>query len=379
MQVLIVILCLFLAYLLLCFYEFKEALDDKKRKQKLMSDLEILIKATKKSVQKLNKHVGLWRQDYVDMINECMERYYKVLETKYFQLVFVDDYGRAQLSDFERELINFSYQIVFEDEIQYRYQQIVKEFIGHASFSDVIVLRQYMKQNGLSWKEVEQLWPAWRTDLRYVLEAGLLFAAEVLRQWFPPMDKGILLEDAVPENDAFETFYDGYFNLEGFLDVKGAEIILKANAKVLCFSIIDNLFDITFRNAVYKNKSFTKIGKQSAQQKETPQQYERHIATNLKKLGFEARTTKASGDQGADVLASKDGVSFAIQCKMYSKPVGNKAVQEANAGRDFYKKDYGVVISNAGFTKSARQAAHACGIILLNDNQLESLLKYTNR
>ncbi|MFQ6704006.1 MAG: restriction endonuclease, partial [Alphaproteobacteria bacterium] len=110
----------------------------------------------------------------------------------------------------------------------------------------------------------------------------------------------------------------------------------------------------------------------------TPANYEKYIATQLIKLGFVALTTKSTGDQGADVLATKNGVSFAIQCKMYSKPVGNKAVQEANAGRDFYKKDYGVVVSNAGFTKSARQAANACGIILLNDNQLEDLLKYTN-
>jgi hypothetical protein len=105
----------------------------------------------------------------------------------------------------------------------------------------------------------------------------------------------------------------------------------------------------------------------------TPFDYEKHVEHELTKLGFDTRTTKTTGDQGADVLATKNGVSFAIQCKMYSKPVGNRAVQEANAGRDFYKKDYGVVVSNAGFTKSARQAAHACGIILLNDNQLDDL------
>lgn len=110
----------------------------------------------------------------------------------------------------------------------------------------------------------------------------------------------------------------------------------------------------------------------------SPLKYELYIAAELRNIGFQAKVTKASGDQGADVLATKNGVSFAIQCKKYSKPVGNKAVQEANAGRDFYKKDFGVVVSNAGFTKSAKQAAHACGIILLNDKQLDSLLKYTD-
>lgn len=111
----------------------------------------------------------------------------------------------------------------------------------------------------------------------------------------------------------------------------------------------------------------------------SPIDYENSVATTLKEMGFDARTTKASGDQGADVLAQKNGISFAIQCKMYSKPVGNKAVQEANAGRDFYSCDYGVVVSNAGFTKAARQAAHACNIILLDDNQLDKLLSYTQK
>lgn len=109
----------------------------------------------------------------------------------------------------------------------------------------------------------------------------------------------------------------------------------------------------------------------------SPVEYERKIANKLKELDFNARVTKGSGDQGADVLANKNGVKFAIQCKMHSKPVGNKAVQEANTARDFYKCDYAVVVTNAGYTKSARQAANACNVILLNENQLDKLDKYT--
>ena len=109
----------------------------------------------------------------------------------------------------------------------------------------------------------------------------------------------------------------------------------------------------------------------------SPLEYEKEIANKLKELDFNARATKGSGDQGADVLANKNGVKFAIQCKMYSKPVGNKAVQEANTARDFYKCDYAVVVTNAGFTKSARQVANACNVILLNEKQLDKLDKYT--
>lgn len=111
-------------------------------------------------------------------------------------------------------------------------------------------------------------------------------------------------------------------------------------------------------------------------QSKNPLDYEKQIANKLKQSGFNAHATKGSGDQGADVLADKNGVKFAIQCKMYSKPVGNKAVQEANTARDFYKCDYAVVVTNAGYTKSARQAANACNVILLNENQLDKLDNY---
>ena len=107
-----------------------------------------------------------------------------------------------------------------------------------------------------------------------------------------------------------------------------------------------------------------------------PKDFEKKVANDLKQLGFSTYTTKATGDQGVDVLATKNDINFAIQCKLYSHPVGNKAVQEVCAGRDFYRCDYAVVVTNASFTKAARQCAKATDVILLNDNQLDELLKY---
>ena len=149
---------------------------------------------------------------------------------------------------------------------------------------------------------------------------------------------------------------------------------LHEEARDKCYKTcgLSGLID-AFLDIVCKDKSIPK-GKKSANT--DPLDYEHEIANRLKELGFNAHVTKATGDQGADVIADKDGVTFAIQCKKYSKPIGNKAVQEANAGRDFYKKDYGVVVTNADFTKSARQLANACDIILLNDRKLQYLLNY---
>lgn len=72
----------------------------------------------------------------------------------------------------------------------------------------------------------------------------------------------------------------------------------------------------------------------------------------------DVRTTPASGDYGVDVLATKDGVKYAVQCKLYSSPVGNHAVHEAFAGCAYYKCDKAVVLTNNEFTKAAQQEAN---------------------
>ena len=61
-------------------------------------------------------------------------------------------------------------------------------------------------------------------------------------------------------------------------------------------------------------------------------QFEHRCAELLRYRGFHKVTvTKGSGDQGIDILAQKNGLKYGIQCKYYSHPVGNKAIQEAYA------------------------------------------------
>ena len=62
----------------------------------------------------------------------------------------------------------------------------------------------------------------------------------------------------------------------------------------------------------------------------------------LRRKGFiEVEVTKGSGDYGIDILAEKDGVTYAVQCKCYTAPIGVKAIQEAYAGSQCDGKDYG--------------------------------------
>lgn len=81
--------------------------------------------------------------------------------------------------------------------------------------------------------------------------------------------------------------------------------------------------------------------------------------------------TPASGDQGIDVIASYGNVKAVFQCKKYAQPVGNGAVQEIVAGKQFERADIAAVVSNATFTTSAKQLASTTGVHLLHYSELQ--------
>lgn len=105
-------------------------------------------------------------------------------------------------------------------------------------------------------------------------------------------------------------------------------------------------------------------------------EFEHYCAELLKKRGFiDVSVTKGSGDYGVDVLAEKDGVTYAIQCKAYTAPVGVKAVQEAFAGREYYDRMVGAVLTNQYFTKPAVEAAKKLKILLWDRGYLDSMIE----
>lgn len=104
--------------------------------------------------------------------------------------------------------------------------------------------------------------------------------------------------------------------------------------------------------------------------------FEYYCADLLRKRGFqEVEVTRGSGDYGIDILAEKEGVTYAIQCKNYATPVGVKAVQEAYAGRDYYDRMVGAVMTNQYFTQPAVEAAKKLKILLWDRGYIESMLE----
>ena len=106
-------------------------------------------------------------------------------------------------------------------------------------------------------------------------------------------------------------------------------------------------------------------------------EFEYYCAELLKKCGFQGvEVTKGSGDYGVDILAEKEGVTYAIQCKCYTAPVGVKAVQEAYAGRDYYDRMVGAVMTNQYFTRPAVDAAKKLKILLWDRGYLEDMQEF---
>lgn len=109
----------------------------------------------------------------------------------------------------------------------------------------------------------------------------------------------------------------------------------------------------------------------------TGEQFEHFCASLLRANGFRnVKVTQTSGDYGIDVLAQKGMDSYAIQCKRYTSPVGNHAVQEAFSGAAYYGHRIPVVMTNQEFTAAAIETAERIGVRLWGRSELARMRSY---
>lgn len=103
--------------------------------------------------------------------------------------------------------------------------------------------------------------------------------------------------------------------------------------------------------------------------------YEHHIAELISTYVPEAdiKVTKASGDQGADIVFMLNRHKVVIQTKLYSSPVGNDAVQQVYAAKRHYCATAAVVVSNSSYTKSAHELAESLQVALLHEDDVGPL------
>ncbi len=110
-------------------------------------------------------------------------------------------------------------------------------------------------------------------------------------------------------------------------------------------------------------------------------EFQDFVAELLKSNGFsDVVVTGKSGDQGGDVLATKDETKYVFQAKRYSidRKVSNGAVQEAHGAVAYYDTDVGIVITNSVYTNGARELAAKIGIELWNRQEVMKLIDNFN-
>ncbi|MBQ9114379.1 MAG: restriction endonuclease [Clostridia bacterium] len=99
-------------------------------------------------------------------------------------------------------------------------------------------------------------------------------------------------------------------------------------------------------------------------------EFENFLCLLFEKDGYICQKTKATGDQGIDIIATKDDSVVAIQAKRYSSAVGNHAIMEAVAGKNYYNANTCMVITNNVFTNAAIELARANNVILWDRKEL---------
>lgn len=106
--------------------------------------------------------------------------------------------------------------------------------------------------------------------------------------------------------------------------------------------------------------------------------FELYSADLLKANGFDrVSVTQFSGDYGVDIIAYKDDIKYAIQCKKYSSPVGIKAVQEVIGSKSMNDCHVAVVLTNNIFTKNAQELAEKNNVLLWDKHKLNEMIEKT--
>jgi len=95
-------------------------------------------------------------------------------------------------------------------------------------------------------------------------------------------------------------------------------------------------------------------------------QFEVFIADLFRAMGHQAVVLGGAGDQGVDIVVNRRGVRVAVQCKNYSKPVNNKAVQEIYAGARHHRCVEACVVAPAGYTSGAIALARSTEVSLFD-------------
>ena len=94
-------------------------------------------------------------------------------------------------------------------------------------------------------------------------------------------------------------------------------------------------------------------------------EFEHYVAAVLRGHGYDVEFTKATGDFGVDLIATRDGVRTAVQCKRQARAVNGSAIQQVVGGAPVHGCTTTMVVSNNRYTRAAEHlaAVHQCRLV----------------
>lgn len=252
------------------------------------------------------------------------------------------------------------------------YSDIFDEELNDVDFG--ILSNLIYRENQYNKLEIKSTFESIVNDLGIGLEKELIKFEDLQNIIFQLPDDFIDSDDILRKTYCTSIIY--------YIDKISTENLLNCyiNTKELTVAFDDNKIkkDLYKKRDQYLKNDFSKENKIKEDEKEyeeisTGEEFEIYLSKMFTKLGYNSSLTKTTGDQGADLIIIKSSKKFVVQAKFYSKPVGNKAVQEVIGAIKFYNADGGIVVTNNTYTKSAIELANVNGIQLIDGKKINDL------
>lgn len=105
-----------------------------------------------------------------------------------------------------------------------------------------------------------------------------------------------------------------------------------------------------------------------------PYEFEKEITELFKRHGFNAKTTKGSGDEGIDIFLEKDGKKGIAQCKNQKTKVSPAVIRDLYGSMVSGNYSFGCVICPSGFSDKSFDFARDKNITLLGLKRIMELV-----
>lgn len=107
--------------------------------------------------------------------------------------------------------------------------------------------------------------------------------------------------------------------------------------------------------------------------------FESACSNLLQDLGLSECRRTPTNDQGADLLANHNGITYVFQCKDHEKRTGVRGIQESVAARARYRAARCGVICRSGYTRQARELAQPNYCLLFTESELQDAVNHGKR